>query len=106
MPENYCDGRFFNESHTVHNIPFTNINICGKDFKDVPSLDWLAAAVREKLDREEPCAFCGESWPEIGVSNCSSFKIGCKTLLYCHWNENYDYINISYCPKCGGKLEI
>lgn len=26
--------------------------ICGKVFNDVPSLDWLAEAVREKMERE------------------------------------------------------
>lgn len=28
--------------------------ICGKVFNDVPSLDWLAEAVREKMEREAP----------------------------------------------------
>jgi len=29
------------------------LTIHGKDFSDVPSLEWLADAVKEKLDREK-----------------------------------------------------
>ena len=51
-----CDVlRIWDEEHPPiwHQVPFTKLTIHGKDFSDVPSLEWLADAVKEKIEREK-----------------------------------------------------
>lgn len=56
----------------ISEFPYT-ITIHGRKFDDVPSLDWLAAAVKEKMDREN-----GQSEELVKVVRC----IDCEQFKY------------------------
>ena len=69
-----------------HQVPFTTLTIHGKDFSNVPSLEWLADAVKEKLEREKR--------DETGLVRC-----GCGGNLKADESEFGGFY--AFCDECG-----
>lgn len=55
-----------------------------KVFDQVPSLDWLEEAIKEKAKREEGCKWCIPAFME---------------------QTKHMYTTYDYCPKCGKQLK-
>ena len=93
-----CDVlRIWDEQHPPlgYVVPSGEMRVCetpvaltihGKDFPDVPSLEWLAEAVKEKLEREKR--------DETGLVRC-----GCGGNLKADESEFGGFY--AFCDECG-----